>query len=89
MINFDDYTNENKIEHNSKWLHIPDHPYRIFIVGGSGSGKTNALLNLMNNQPDIDKIYQYAKDPYEAKYQYLINKREKVVLDHFKDPNVL
>ena len=68
------------------WLHIPDHPYRILIVGGSGSGKTNALLNLINKQPDIDKIYLYAKDPYEAKYQYLINKREKVGLDHFKDP---
>ena len=47
--------------------------------------KTNALLNLIYNQPDIDKIYLYAKDPYEAKYQYLINKREKVGLDHFKD----
>ena len=57
---------------------IPDHPYRILIIGGSESGKTNALLNLMNNQPDIDKIYQYAKDSYEAKYEYLINKREKV-----------
>ena len=57
MINFDDYTNENKIGHNSKWPHYPDHPYRILIVGGSGSGKTNALLNLINNQPDIDKIY--------------------------------
>ena len=43
-------------------------------------------MNLINNQPDIDKIYLYAKDPYEAKYQYLINKREKVGLDHFKDP---
>ena len=42
------------------------------------------LLNLINNQPDIDKIYLYAKDPHEAKYQYLINKREKVGLDHFK-----
>ena len=86
MINFGDYTNENKIEHNSKWPYIPDHPYRILIVGGSGSGKTNALLNLINNQPDIDKIYLYGKDPYEAKYQYLIKKREKVGLDHFKDP---
>ena len=85
MINFDEYTNENKIEHNSKWQHIPDHPYRITIVGGSGSRKTNALLNLINNQPDIDKIYLYAKDPYEAKYQYLISKREKVGLDHFDD----
>ena len=86
MINFDDYTNENKIEHNSKWPHVLDHPYRILTVGGSGSGKTNALLNLINNQPDIDKIYLYAKDPYEAKYQYLINKHEKVGLDHFKEP---
>ena len=86
MINFDDYTNENKIEHNSKWPYIPDHLYRILIVGGSGSGKTNLLLNLINNQSDIDKICLYAKDPYEAKYQYLINKREKVGLDHFKDP---
>ena len=57
MINFDDYTNENKIKHNSKWPHIPGHPYRILIVSGSGSGKTNAFLNLINNQPDIDKIY--------------------------------
>ena len=86
MINFDDYTNENIIEHNSKWPYIPDQPYRILIISGSGSGKTNALLNLINNQPDIDKIYLYAKDPYEAKYQYLINKREKVGLDHFDDP---
>ena len=76
------------IEHNSKWPRIPDHPYRILIVGGSGSGKTNALLNLINNQPDIDKIYLYAKDPYEEKYQYLINKREKVGLDHFDNPKV-
>ena len=86
MVNFDNYTNENKIEHNLKWPYIPDHPYRILTVGGSGSGKTNALLNLINNQPDIDKIYVYSKDPYETKYQYLINKREKVGLDHFKDP---
>ena len=86
MINFDDYTNKNKIEHNSKWPYIPDHPYRILIVGGSGSGKTNALFNLINNQPDIDKIYLYAKDPYKAKYQYLINKREKVGVSHYDDP---
>ena len=87
MINFDDCTNENIIEHNSKWPYIPDHPYRILIIGGSGSGKTNALLNLINNQLDIDKIYLYAKDPYEKKYQYLINKREKVGLNHFNDFN--
>ena len=86
MINFDEYTNENIIEHNSKWPYIPDHPYRILIIGSSGSGKTNALLNLINNQPDIDKIYLYAKDPHEKKYQYLINKREEVGLDHFNNP---
>ena len=86
MITFDDYANENKIQHNLKWPYIPDHPYRILIVGGSGPGKTNALMNLINNQPDIEKIYLYAKDPYEEKYQYLINKREKVGLNHYDDP---
>ena len=86
MINFDDYVNENKTEHNENWPYIPDHPYRILIIGGSGSGKTNVLLNLIENQPDIDKIYLYAKDPYEAKYQYLINKRESVGINHFNDP---
>ena len=85
MVNFDDYTNENIIEHNPKWPYIPDHPYRILIIASSGSGKTNALLNLINNLPDIDKIYLYARDPYEEKYQYLIKKREKVGLDHFDD----
>ena len=58
----------------------------MLIIGGSGSGKTNLLLNLIENQPDIDKIYLYAKDPYESKYQYLINKREGVGVNHFNDP---
>ena len=75
-------------QHNSKWPYIPDHRYRILIVGGSGSGKTNAPLNLINNQTDIDKIYLYPKDPYEAKYQYLINKCAKVRLDQYDDPKV-
>ena len=86
MINFDDYANKNKTEHKLKWLYFPDHPYRILIIGGSGSRKSNVLLNLINNQPDIDKIYLYAKDPYEAKYQFLINKRESTGLKHFNDP---
>ena len=85
MMNFDDYTNENKTQQNSKWPYIPDHPYRIPMIGGSGSGIKNALLNLIENQPDIDEIYLYAKDPYEAKYQYLINIRKKVGLKHFND----
>ena len=65
--------NENKTEHNKNWSPAPDHTYRILILGGSGSGKTNVLLNLIENQPNIDKIYLCVKDPYEAKYQYLIN----------------
>ena len=85
MINFDEYVNENKTVHNKNWPYIPDHPYRIIIIGGSGSAKTNALLNLIESQPDIDKIYLYAKGPYEWKYQYLINKREGVGINHFKD----
>ena len=84
MINFDNYVNKNKTKHN--WPYIPDHPYRILIIVGSESGKTNLLLNLTENQPDIDKIYLYAKDPYESKYQYLINKREGVGINHFNDP---
>ena len=48
MINFDNYTNKNKTEHNHDWPYIPDHPYKILIIGGSGSGKTNVLLNLIN-----------------------------------------
>ena len=86
MINFDEYTNENRIKCNLAWPYIPDHPYRILIIGGSGSGKTTALLNLINNQPDIDKIYLYAKDPHEDKYQFLINKRESIGLKQFNDP---
>ena len=62
------------------------HPFRILIKGDSGSGKTNALLSLINNQLDIDKIYLYAKDPYEGKYQFLITKRESTGLKHLNDP---
>ena len=80
MINFDDYLNENKTKHNQNWSYGPDHPYKILVIGGSGSGKTNVLLNLIDNQPGIDKIFLYAKHLYEAEYQYLINKRESVGL---------
>ena len=86
MINFDDYTNKNKINHNPNWPYIPDHPHRILIIGGSGFGKTNTLIHLINNQPDIDKIYLYAKDQYEDQYQFLIKKRESIGIKHFNDP---
>ena len=68
MINLDSITNENNKEHNKKWPFIPDHPYRILIIGGSGSG--NALLNLIKKQDDIDKMYLYVKDLSEAKYEF-------------------
>ena len=76
MFHLDDITNESNKEQNDKWPYIPDHPYRILIIGGSGSGKTNALINLIKEQDDIDKIYLYAKDLTEPKYEFLIKKRE-------------
>ena len=66
------------IKNNEKWPYIPDHPYRIFIIGGSGSGKTKILLNLINKQKDIDKIYLYAKDLSEPKYEYLDDVYENI-----------
>ena len=88
MINFDDVTKKIK-EHNPNWPKISDHPYRILIIGGSGSGKTNSLFNLISHQLDIDKIclyvkysYEDVKDLYEAKCQLLINKRENTGLTH-------
>ena len=85
MFNFDYITKEDIKEHNPKWPEIPEHPYRILIIGGWGSGKTNALLNLKNNEPDMDKIYLYTKDPYEAKYQLLVNIRESTGLKYLND----
>ena len=67
--------------------YIPDHPYRIIIIGGSGSGKTNALINLINEQNDIDKIYLYARDLNEPKYKILIKKRKDAGIKHLNDPN--
>ena len=87
MINLDNIINENNKNHNKKWPYIPDHPYRILIIGGSGSGKTNALLNLINEQEDIDKIYLYAKDLSESKYEYLIKNRENAGIKHVNDSN--
>ena len=85
MINLDNIVNDNNKKHNENWPYIPDHPYRILIIGGSGSGKTNILLNLINEQKDIDKIYLYAKDLSEAKNEYLIKNRENVGIKHLND----
>ena len=76
MINLEDVTGENIQEQNPDWLQIPDHSYRILVAGGSGSGKTNALLDLISHQTHIDKIFLYAKDPYEPKFRFFINKYE-------------
>ena len=82
MIDLDNIINENNEEHNKKWRYIPDHPYRILIIGGSASRKTNTLLNLINEQEDIDKIYLYTKDLSEPKYEFLIKNRENAGIKH-------
>ena len=89
MFNLDDIKNENNKEHNKKWPFIPDYPYRTLIIGGSGSRKTNALLNLMKEPDDIDKIYLYTKDLSEPKYGFLIKKCEDTGIRHFNDLNAL
>ena len=88
MINYDDVTKENINKHYLNW---PDRPYRILIIGGSGSVKTNGLLNLIKQQNDdyysiIGKIYLFVKNPYEAKYQYLFKNVIKNGLENLKDP---
>ena len=83
MITLDGVTKKNIKKYNTNWPQILDHPYRILIIGGFGYGKTNSLFNLISQQPDIDKIYLYAKDLYEAKYQVLINKEESTGLKYF------
>ena len=86
MFNFHYIIKEHIKEHNPKWQEISNHPYRMLVIGGSGSGKTNVLHNLINNEPDIVKIYLYAKDKYGAKYQFLLHKRERTGLKCLNDP---
>ena len=84
MKNYDESV---EINHNPNLPYIPDHPYRILIISDSRSRKTNVILNLVKNQqPDIDKIYLYVKDPFKSKYQLLINRREKVGIENLKNP---
>ena len=85
MINLDSITNENNKEHNKKWPYVPDRLYRIIINGGSVSGKTNALINVINEQNGIDNIYLYARDLSEPKNVYLIKKREDAGIKHLNN----
>ena len=87
MFDLDDIANKNNKEHNNKWPYIPDHPYRVLITGGSGSGKTNALLDLVKKQDDIDEIYLYAKDLSEPKYEFLIKKCDDAEIKQLNNSN--
>ena len=73
------YDESVKVNQNRNWPYIPNHPYWILTIGGSGSGTTNVLLNLMKYQrPFVNRIYLYVKDPFKSKYQLLLNRKEKV-----------
>ena len=87
MINLVSITNENNTKHNEKWPYIPDHPYRILLTGGSWSGKTNTLPNLIHEQNNIDKIHLYARDLDEPKYKILIKKRKDAGIKNLNDSN--
>ena len=84
-FNFGYITKEHIKENNPNWPEIPDHLYRLLIVGGSGSRKTNFLLKLINHKLDIDKYYLYAKNPYRVKYQLLINKIKSTGLKYLNN----
>ena len=83
MLNLDSIvSNKNtSSSEDNNWL------FRMLIIEPSGSGKTNTLLYLINNLHPIDKIYLYAKDIHELKYEYLINKREQAGIKNLNDPN--
>ena len=73
------YDQSVDINHNPNWPYIPDHPSGIFIIGGSGSGKTNLIKH---QRPDINKICLYVKDPFESKHQCLLMEEKKKELKH-------
>ena len=89
MFNFYYIIKKDIKEHNPNWPKIPGHPYRTLIVGGSGSGKTDVLINLINHEPDINKIYLYAKDLYESKHQSLVNKIESTDIKYLNDSEAI
>ena len=80
MLNLDNIVSNKKKKEDNDW------PFRMLIIGPSGSGKTNTLLHLINNLHPIDKIYLYAKDIHEPKYEHLINKREQAGIKNLDDP---
>ena len=82
MLNLDNIVSNKNENKNNNW------PFRMLVIGPSGSGKTNTLLHLINNLHPIDKIYLYAKDLVEPKYEYLINKREQAGIKNLDDPKV-
>ena len=85
MKTMTNYDQSAEINHNLNYIYTPDHPHRILIIGDSGSGKTNVLLNLITHQlPYVIKIYLYVQDPLESKYQLLIKEREKVGIKNLK-----
>ena len=81
MLNLDNIVSNKNENTNNDW------PFRMLIIGPSGSGKTNTLLHLINNLNPIDKIYLYAKDLSEPKYEYLINRREQAGIKNLNDPH--
>ena len=85
MCNLDGITNENNKQHNKKWPYIPDHPYRLLAIGSSGSGKTNALINLIKEQDEIDKIYLHVSEPM---YEFLIKKHGDAGIKHLSRRNL-
>ena len=88
MINFNDVTTENIKRHSSKWPQIQLHLYRILRIRGSGSWTTNSLFILISQQPHIDKISLYLKDPYEAKYYFFVKKWKIADLKYLNDCKV-